>query len=175
MTTVMNDTFPTIQAWLLARTTRDIPLYQIARALGVRPSAAEDLLNAAPTADTLLNLNRLAQYRHLALANRVWPNCTWLAWENRRTDPPVIDLIRRVFGRELLDYVEHTFGRDVVLQYWSDLEVPSEYDDLTLDDDDPLEDVPEDQIVDNPHLDIEVEVGRCLCLAVRRLRPVSAG
>ncbi len=156
----MNETFPTIQAWLTSRATRDIPLYQIARALGVRLAAAEDLLKSAPTAEALLNLNRLAQYRHLALANRVWPHCTWLAWENRRADPPVIDLIRRVFGRELLEYVERTFGRDVVLQYWADLEVPSEYEDITLDGDpDPLEDVPEEQIVDNPHLDIEVEVG----------------
>ncbi len=157
----MNDTFPTIQAWLTSRATRDIPLHQIACALGVRPAAAEDLLKAAPTADALLNLNRLAQYRHLALANRVWPNCTWLAWENRNIEMPVIDLIRRVFGRELLEYVERTFGREVVPQYWRDLEVPSEYDDIILDDNDgdPLEDVPEDQIADNPHLDIEVEVG----------------
>ncbi len=156
----MNETFPTIQAWLTSHATRDIPLCQIARALDVRPAAAEDLLKAAPTADALLNLNRLAQYRHLALANRVWPNCTWLAWENRNAEPPVIDLIRRVFGRELLEYVERIFGRDVVLQYWADLKVPSAYEDITLDGDpDPLEDVPEDQIVDNPHLDIEVEVG----------------
>ncbi len=157
----MSETFSTIQAWLVSRAKRDIPLYQIARALGVRPAVAEELLKAAPTAEALLNLNRLAQYRHLALANRVWPHCTWLAWENRNAEPPVIDLIRRVFGRELLEYVERTFGRDVVLQYWRDLEVPSEYEDIPLNDDDgdPLEGVPEEQIVDNPHLDIEVEVG----------------
>jgi hypothetical protein len=39
--------------------TRDIPLYQIASALGVRPAVTEDLLKAAPTAEALLNLNRV--------------------------------------------------------------------------------------------------------------------
>jgi hypothetical protein len=34
--------FPTIQAWLISRVTRDIPLYQIARALGVRSVGEND-------------------------------------------------------------------------------------------------------------------------------------
>jgi len=173
----MSETFSTIQAWLVSRAKRDIPLYQIARALGVRPAVAEELLKAAPTAEALLNLNRLAQYRHLALANRVWPHCTWLAWENRNAEPPVIDLIRRVFGRELLEYVERTFGRDVVLQYWRDLEVPSEYEDIPLNDDDgdPLEGVPEEQIVDILTWISKWKSGRCLCLVIRQPPPVSAG
>jgi hypothetical protein len=163
MPTTTNQPPATIRAWLAQRGVTDLPEHHVARALGVKRSEVETLLSAAPTAQALLNLNRLAQVKHMALANRVWPNCTWLAWENRHNaqQPPVIDLIRRVFGYELLKAVEKTFGDEVVYQYWSDLDVPSEYDDITLDDDalDPLEDVPEDQIVDNPHLDIEVEIG----------------
>ena len=60
----------------------------MARALGVGLAEVETLLQAAPTAEGLLNLNRLAQYRHLALAHRVWPQCTWLEWPNEQ--PPVL-------------------------------------------------------------------------------------
>jgi hypothetical protein len=72
----MKDQPSSIRDWLVHQSAGDIPLYRIARALGVSPQKAEELLQAAPTAEALLNLNRLAQYRHLALANRVWPNCT---------------------------------------------------------------------------------------------------
>jgi len=140
----------------------DITPHHIARALGVNRSEVEPLLSAAPTAEALLNLNRLAQVRHLALANRVWPNCSWLAWENHQAEQhPVIDLIRRVFGRELLDHVSRTFGREVVLQYWHDLTVPAEYDDIHLDEEDlsPVLNVPDEQMVDNPHSNFEADEG----------------
>lgn len=162
MSTTINAQPSTVRAWLTERGITDIELHHIARALGVNHSEVEPLLSAAPTAETLLNLNRLAQVRHLALANRVWPNCSWLAWENHQAEQhPVIDLIRRVFGRELLDYVSQTFGREVVLQYWHDLTVPAEYDDIHLDEEDlsPVLNVPDEQMVDNPHSNFEEDEG----------------
>lgn len=162
MTTDNQQQFATIQAWLSDRTETTIQTHHIARALGIKRSEVDTLLAAAPTADALLNLNRLAQLRHLALANRVWPNCTWLDWRNRQDEShPVIHLIRSVFGHDLLSYVEETFGRELVRQYWIDLNVPAEYDDISLDDDalDPYEGVPSNQIVYNPHLNLEEEIG----------------
>ncbi len=143
----MNEQPASIRDWLIQQSAGDIPLHRIARALGVSHQKAGELLNAAPTAETLLNLNRLAQVRHLALANRVWPNCPWLAWETKRSQPyPTFDLILRVFGLSLLDYVDRSFGKETVLQYWRALEVPDAYDDLPLDDemDDPLDGIPEE-------------------------------
>ena len=55
----------------------ETPLRFVARALGLKLSEVEALLKLPPTAERLLELNRLSQYRHLALANRVWPHCTW--------------------------------------------------------------------------------------------------
>jgi hypothetical protein len=49
----------------------DMTPHHIARALGAKRSEVEPLLSAAPTAEALLNLNRLAQIKHWALANRV--------------------------------------------------------------------------------------------------------
>jgi len=115
MSTTINAQPATIRSWLTERGVTDITPHHIARALGVKRSEVEPLLSTAPTAEALLNLNRLAQVKHLALANRVWPNCSWLAWENHQTEQhPVIDLIRRVFGRESLDTVTPAdvyFGR----------------------------------------------------------------
>jgi len=162
MSTTVNQQPATIQAWLTERGVTDLTSHHIARALGLKRSEVEPLLSIAPTAEALLNLNRLAQVRHLALANRVWPNCSWLAWENRQGEQhPVIDLIRRMFGRELLDYVSRTFGREVVLQYWHDLTVPAEYDDIHLDEEDlsPVLNVPDEQMVDNPHSNFEADEG----------------
>jgi hypothetical protein len=162
MSTTINAQPATIRAWLTERGKADITPHHIARALGVKRSEVDPLLSAAPTAETLLNLNRRAQVRHLALANRVWPNCSWLAWENRQAEQhPVINLIRRVFGRELLDYVSQTFGWEVVLQYWHDLTVPAEYDDISLDEEDlsPVLNVPDEQMVDNPHSNFEADDG----------------
>ncbi len=162
MSTTINAQPATIQAWLTERGATDLTPHHIARALGVKRSEVESLLSAAPTAEALLNLNRLAQVRHLALANRVWPNCSWLAWENHQAEQhPVIDLIRRVFGRELLDYVSQTFGREVVLQYWHDLTVPDEYDDIHPEEEDlsPVLNVADAQMVDNPHSDFEADEG----------------
>lgn len=162
MSTTINAQPSTVRAWLTERGITDIELHHIARALGMNRSEVEPLLSAAPTTKALLNLNRLAQVRHLALANRVWPNCSWLAWENHQAEPhPVIDLIRRVFGRELLDYVSQTFGREVVFQYWHDLTVPDEYDDIHLDPEDlsPVLNVPDEQMVDNPHSNFEADEG----------------
>jgi hypothetical protein len=110
----------------------------------------------------LLNLNRLVQHKHLALANRVWPNCTWLEWDLPQIEQhPVIKLILRVFGHDLLDYVIQTFGRDVVLEYWRKLKVPDEYDDIHLEEEDlsPVLNVPDEQMVDNPHSDFEADEG----------------
>jgi len=162
MSTLVNAQPVTIRAWLTERGATDLTLHHAARALGVKRSEVEPLLSAAPTAAALLNLNRLSQVRHLALANRVWPNCSWLAWENRQDEQhPVIDLIRRVFGRELLDHVSRTLGREVVLQYWHDLTVPAEYDDIHLDEEDlsPVLNVPDEQMVDNPHSNFEEDAG----------------
>jgi hypothetical protein len=110
----------------------------------------------------LLNLNRLVQHKHLALANRVWPNCTWLEWDSPQIEQhPVIKLILRVFGHDLLDYVIQTFGRDVVLEYWRKLKVPDEYYDIHLEEEDlsPVLNVPDEQMVDNPHSDFEADEG----------------
>jgi len=162
MSATINAQPATLRAWLTERDIVDITPHHIARALGVKRSEVESLLSAAPTAEALLNLNRLAQVRHLVLANRVWPNCSWLAWENRQGEQhPVIDLIRRVFGRELLKHVSQTFGREVVLQYWHDLTVPAEYDDIHLDEEDlsPVLNVPDEQMVDNPHSNFEADEG----------------
>jgi len=158
MTTNNQYQFATIQAWLTERSRADIQPHHIARALGVKRTELNTLLSAEPTVEALLNLNRLAQLRHLALANRVWPNCTWLDWRNRQDEShPVIHLIRSIFGRDLLAYVEETFGRDLVRQYWFDLAVPTEYHDIALDDEaiDPFTDVPDNQMIDNPHCDEE--------------------
>jgi hypothetical protein len=102
-----------------------------------------------------LELNHLAQQRHLALANRVWPNCTWFDY---RLDPqalhPTLEIITNALGRSLLDYVAKQYGEDTVRDYWRDLEIPPQYDDLVVDEDadDPLRDIPEDQFVFNWHI-----------------------
>jgi len=159
MTAKPNPPVSTIQEWLAHHFPKEPPsLNHIARALGVKRSEVPVLMNAAPTAEALLHLNQLAQYRHLALANRVWPHCTWLDWHTKEKGiHPVIDLMRRVFGRELLNAVEQTLGRERVLDYWRHLDIPDKFDDITLDmdADDPLEDIPESQIVFNPHLEDE--------------------
>lgn len=158
----MNAQPATISAWLTDRGVTGITPHHVARALGVKLPEVEPLLSAAPTAEMLLNLNRLARTKHLALANRVWPNCSWLAWENHQAEQhPVIDLIRRVFGCELMNYVSQTFGRDVVLEYWHDLTVPAEYDDIHFDKEDlrPVLNVPDDQMVYNPHSNFEADEG----------------
>ncbi|MFC1959435.1 hypothetical protein ACFLYO_01875, partial [Chloroflexota bacterium] len=144
----------TIRAWLDQQGAADAPLHHIARALGTGRQETEALLQSPLTAKALLNLNRLALYRHLALVHRVWPNCAWFDWDNEE-QLPVIRLIQNTFGRSLLEYVEQTYGKELVLQYWSDLKVPPSYADIILDEeeDDPLEDIPDDQIVFNPHLD----------------------
>ena len=66
-----------------------------------------------------------------------------------------------MFGRELLHSVSQTFGEDVVYRYWCTLEVPSEYLDIDLEEEDlsPVLNVPEEQMVDNPHIDIEEDDG----------------
>jgi plasmid maintenance system antidote protein VapI len=79
----MNEQPATLREWLRQHAARDIPSHRLARALGVRVQQVEELLRAAPTAETLLNLNRLAQYRYLALTSRVWPDCPWLAWDTK--------------------------------------------------------------------------------------------
>ncbi len=131
------------------------PLHLLARALGLKVAEVEGLLKSPVSAQALLNLNRLAQQRHLALAKRVWPHCTWFDWRVERQGlHPVLDLITRVFGRDLLDYVDKTYGDHIVLGYWRDLVIPDEYDDLDLDPDadDPLEGLPEEQFVFNEHI-----------------------
>ncbi len=133
----------------------ETPLRLIARALGLKVAEVEGLMKSPVNAKALLNLNRLAQYRHLAIANRVWPHCTWFDWRVEcRGLHPVLDLITRVFGRDLLDYVGTTYGDQVVLDYWQDLTIPEEYDDLDLDPeaDDPLEGPPEEQFAFNEHI-----------------------
>ncbi len=152
----------TVQAWLTQRGVTGCAKHHIARALGVSLSEVDALLLEALTAESLLNLNRLVQHKHLALANRVWPNCTWLDFDSRHgPQHPVIDLILSVFGHDLLDYVIRTFGRDVVLEYWRELKVPDEYDDIHLEDEDlsPILNVPDEQMVDNPHSDFEADEG----------------
>lgn len=178
MSTTINAQPATIRAWLTERGVADVAPHHIAWALRVKRSEVEPLLSAAPTAEALLNLNRLAQVRHLALANRVWSNCSWLAWEYHQDEQhPVIDLIRRVFGRELLDYVSRTFGREVVLQYWRDPTVPAEYDDIHFDEEDlsPVLNVPDEQMVDNPHSNFEEDGENSSSLARQRLSPVFVG
>ncbi|MFC1961136.1 hypothetical protein ACFLYO_10540 [Chloroflexota bacterium] len=148
----------TIRAWLNQQGAADVPLHHIGRALGIRRQEVETLLQSAPTAEVLLYLNRLAQYRHLALVDRVWPNCTWLEWSSRdQPSFPVIQLIRDTFGLSLLRYVRETFGEEVALKYWIDTEIPSRYADVVFDDDDddPLADISTDQIVFNPHQEDE--------------------
>jgi hypothetical protein len=73
----MNEQPATLREWLAQHAAGDIPPHRMARALGVRVQKVEEPLLAAPTAEVLLNLNRLAQYHYLALTNRVWPNCPW--------------------------------------------------------------------------------------------------
>ncbi len=151
----------TVHEWLRQQSPTDFSLHHIARALGVSRREAEDLLSASPTKENLLHLNQLAQYRHLALVDRVWPQVMWLDWHSdRQTVHPVITLIRDVFGHSLLDHVGRTYGREAVIAHWNDLEVPPEYDDIDVDSeaDDPFEDIPDAQIVFNPHLPDE-EVG----------------
>ncbi len=148
----------TIRDWLAQHGVGDVSLHHIARTLGKSHQVTEALLQNPVTSETLLNLNRLAQYRHLALANRVWPHCTWLEWRGQQTrSHPVIKLILDTFGSTLMKYVEKTFGDTIVLDYWSELKVPSAYKDIILDDEarDPLNDIPENQLIDNPHLDEE--------------------
>ncbi len=133
----------------------ETPLRFIARALGLKVAGVESLLKSPISAETLLNLNRMAQQRHLAVANRVWPHCTWFDWRVERQGlHPVLDLITRVFGRDLLDYVAKTYGDQVVRDYWSELAIPDGYDDLALDPDadDPFEGLPDEQFVFNPHI-----------------------
>ncbi|MFC1960233.1 hypothetical protein ACFLYO_05950 [Chloroflexota bacterium] len=144
----------TIGIWLDQQGAADAPLHHIARALGTGRQETEALLQVPPTAEALLNLNRLAQVRHFALAHRVWPNCTWLDWRNEPQSSPVIKLVLDTFGRSLLEYVQQTYGKKVVLEYLADFEVPPRYTDLALneDADDPLANVPDDQFVFNPHL-----------------------
>jgi hypothetical protein len=148
-----SETPDTIRAWLVQQGAADVPCHHMARALGVGLAEVETLLQVAPTAEGLLNINTLAQYRHLALAHRVWPHCTWLEWPNEQPPHPVIHLIRDTFGLSLMKYVQQTFGDEIVLRYWSDLEVPPTYADIVLnyDEGDPLDDVPDEQIVSNPH------------------------
>jgi hypothetical protein len=151
----------TVREWLRQQSTADFSLHHVARALGVSRQETETWLSASPTKETLLRLNQLAQYRHLAIVDRVWPHVTWLDWRSyEQSAHPVITLIRDVFGRSLLSYVERTYGQEAVIAYWDDLEVPPEYDDIALDSeaDDPFEDIPDAQIVFNPHL-FDEEVG----------------
>jgi hypothetical protein len=151
----------TVREWLRQQSTADFSLHHIARALGISRQEAETWLSAAPTKEALLRLNQLAQYRHLALVDRVWPQVTWLDWRSdRQAVHPVIMLIRDVFGHSLLDYVKRTYGQEAVIAYWDDLEVPPEYDDADLDSeaDDPFEGIPEAQMVFNPHL-LDEEAG----------------
>jgi hypothetical protein len=158
----MNEQSSSIRDWLVQQVAGNIPLHRMARALGVSVQKVEELFQAVPTTETLLNLNWLAQYRYLALTSRVWPDCPWLDWDTRRDQQPVtIDLILRVFGQSLLNDAGKTFGEDVVRQYWVNLEIPPEYEDILIDDEaiDPFADVPEDQIVDSPHFDEDEDGG----------------
>jgi hypothetical protein len=158
----MNKQPTTIQTWLAQQGAGDIPLYRIARALGVKRWLAESLLAGTLTVESLLNLHTLAQYRHLALVQRLWPHCPWFEWQNRPYKVhATLDLIQRVFGYQLLDYVGKTFGEAAVQAYWVELEILSKYEDMVLDykSGDPFAGVPDDQIVDNPHLDPDEEGG----------------
>ncbi len=133
----------------------ETPLRFIARALGFSVSEVQGLLRLPPTAERLLELNRLSQYRHLALANRVWPNCTWFDYRlDRKALHPALEIITNTLGRYLLDYIAKRYGEDTVQDYWYDLEIPPQYDDLVVDPDadDPLRDIPEEQFVFNWHI-----------------------
>src|SRR5258708_20728390 len=130
------------------------PMRLIARALGVKTQEAQILLKQPTTAEALLKLHTLAQYRYLAIANRVWPILPWLDWNHKEPLPLVFQLITGSFGRLLLTYVEERFGREVVLDYWTHLEPPPEYDDIEIDPHatDPFADVPETQWAANPYI-----------------------
>ncbi|MBE2194401.1 MAG: hypothetical protein IAE83_09505 [Anaerolinea sp.] len=153
--------FPTtIREWVLQKTGRDVPLHHLARALGVSRERATALLDAAPTAESLLELNHLAQLHLLALTDRAWPHCSWFEWEYREKPHPVLDLIWNVFGQDLLRLVEQVYGDEIVTEYWNALESP--IDDLNLppetdEDDDPFDFIPEDQWVENPHTEEDEE------------------
>ncbi|MBE2196869.1 MAG: hypothetical protein IAE83_22050, partial [Anaerolinea sp.] len=144
----------TIREWVLQKAGRDVPLHHLARALGVSRESATALLDAAPTVESLLELNRLAQLHLLALTHRVWPHCPWFDWSQRQQPHPVLALIWNVFGQDLLRLVEQVYGEEVVADYWDELESP--IDDLNLppetdEDVDPFDFIPEDQWVENPH------------------------
>ncbi len=150
----------TIREWVLQKAGRDVPLHHLARALGINRERAEVLLDAAPTVESLLELNRLAQLRLLALTHRVWPHCPWFDWNQRQQPHPVLALIWNVFGQDLLRLVEQVYGEEVVTDYWHELESP--IDDLNLppetdEDVDPFEHIGEDQWVKNPHTEEDEE------------------
>jgi len=150
----------TIREWVLQKAGRDVPLHHLARALGVNREHATALLDAAPTAESLLELNHLAQLHLLALTHRAWPHCFWFAWDHRQKPHPVLDLIWNVFGQDLLRLVEQVYGEEIVADYWDELESP--IDDLNLPSEtdegvDPFDLIPEDQWVDNPHTEEDEE------------------
>jgi hypothetical protein len=138
---------------------RPIRMHHIARALGVTHMRAEEILTQNVTPKVVFSLHQLAQYKLMALTDRLWPHAPWFRGVMDEAHP-VVHLIRHTFGRWLLKYAVDTYGEESVLKYWGGVSIPDAFSDLpsVSEEEDVLDLIPDEQVVLNPHIP-EEEVG----------------